>query len=210
MTSVPRQVRSRPATLAKRNSILKAATKTFGEKGFKAGPLTEIAEQVNMTHAGILHHFGSKERLLLEVLTHRDQTDVAHLEGQRPPGGEGMFRHLVRTAFLNAERAAIVQAYVVLSAEAVTQDHPARAYFVERYATLRVELTESFEVMCADRGVSDPDQVARASASILAVMDGLQVQWLLAPEEVELAETTRFAIEAIVSAVVGEPVSLEV
>src|SRR3954468_11944531 len=102
MTAGKRLPRSRPETVAKRAEIVHAATKTFGSKGFRNGPLTEIAEQVNMTHAGILHHFGSKDQLLLEVLTYRDQTDVEHLEGKRPPGGEGMFRHLVHTAFLNA------------------------------------------------------------------------------------------------------------
>ena len=34
-----------------------------------------------------------------------------------------------------------------------------------------------------------------------AAMDGLQVQWLLSPESVDLAEATRFGIEAIVTAV---------
>lgn len=34
-------------------------------------------------------------------------------------------------------------------------------------------------------------------------MDGLQIQWLLAPDEVDLAEASAFAIDAIVAAVVG-------
>ena len=34
-------------------------------------------------------------------------------------------------------------------------------------------------------------------------MDGLQVQWLLAPAEVDLAEATGFAIDAIVAAVLN-------
>jgi hypothetical protein len=32
-------------------------------------------------------------------------------------------------------------------------------------------------------------------------MDGLQLQWLLHPQEIELAETSEFAIRAIVNAV---------
>jgi len=43
----------------------------------------------------------------------------------------------------------------------------------------------------------------RPEAEIVAVMDGLQIQWLLDPEAVDLAGSTAFAIEAILAAVVS-------
>ncbi|WP_243073845.1 TetR/AcrR family transcriptional regulator [Microbacterium sp. SS28] len=201
MTAQRRQPRSRPETLARRREILDAAVEIFGSKGFTGGTLQEIADQVGMTHAGILHHFGSKHELLLEVLQHRDDTDVADLEEQHIPDGMPLFRHLVRTAFVNAHRAGIVQTFVVLSAESVTHDHPGREFFEKRYRTLRSEVAHAFAVVCAERGVTAPETIAFASASILAVMDGLQVQWLLEPDAVDLARATEFAIEAIVTAV---------
>jgi hypothetical protein len=114
-----------------------------------------------------------------------------------------LFRHLVRTAFVNAHRAGIVQAYVVLSAESVTDDHPGRGFFEKRYRTLRSEVAHAFEVVCAERGITAPETIANASTSILAVMDGLQVQWLLDPTAVDLARASEFAIEALVSAVLS-------
>ena len=202
MTAQRRQPRSRPETLARRRDILDAAVEIFGSKGFAGGTLQDIADQVGMTHAGILHHFGSKDQLLIEVLQHRDETDVADLEEQHIPDGMPLFRHLVRTAFVNEHRAGIVQAYAVLSAESVTDDHPGRDFFEKRYRTLRSEVAHAFEVVCAERGITAPDTIADASTSILAVMDGLQVQWLLDPTAVELARASEFAIEAIVSGVV--------
>lgn len=196
-----RQTRNRPETLARRREILDAAVEIFGSKGFVSGTLGDIAEQVGMTHAGILHHFGSKDQLLLEVLEHRDASDVAHLDGQHIPDGMPLFRHLVRTAFLNAQRAGIVQAYAVLSAESVTDDHPGREFFERRYRTLRAEVAHAFAVVCEEKGVSDPRRIGDASAAILAVMDGLQVQWLLEPDALDLGTASEFAIEAIVSAV---------
>ena len=198
-----RRPRMRAETVRRREEILRAAMVTFGSRGYHNGPLAEIAEQVGMTHAGVLHHFGSKDDLLLEVLRFRDETDVAELEPQHIPGGLEMFRHLVRTAFLNAQRAGIVQAYAVLSAESVTDGHPAREFFEIRYRTLRAEAVEAFEELCAERGVEAPATVRHAAAAILAVMDGLQVQWLLDPTLVELGEVSEFAIEAIVTAVVA-------
>lgn len=191
----------RPATLERRQAILAAATDVFGSKGYANGTLHDIADQVGMTHAGILHHFGSKDQLLLEVLTYRDQTDVQHLTERHIPGGLDLFRHLVRTAFSNAKRAGIVQAFAVLSGESVTDEHPARDYFTARYQTLRREIVEAFEQVCREQGITEPGPIRHGSASIIAVMDGLQIQWLLDPTEVELGEATQFAIEAIVSAV---------
>ncbi|MEI3867336.1 TetR/AcrR family transcriptional regulator [Microbacterium sp. CCNWLW134] len=202
-TTQRRQPRSRPATLARKRDILDAAVEIFGSKGFAAGTLQDIADQVGMTHAGILHHFGSKDQLLLEVLRHRDETDVADLEEQHMPDGLELFRHLVQTAFVNARRAGIVQAYVVLSAESVTDDHPGRVYFEKRYETLRREVAQAFHVVCAERGITAPDTIGLASASILAVMDGLQVQWLLDPENVDLGQASAFAIEAILASVLS-------
>ncbi len=201
MATKKRETRTRSETLVRRQEIVAAATEIFGSRGYKAGPLTEIAEQVGMTHAGILHHFGSKQKLLLEVLTYRDEADVAELEGKHIPGGIELFRHLVKTAFANARRAGIVQAFAVLSGESVTDNHPAREFFEGRYRTLRGEVSDAFRMMCAERGIEAPDTIAHASASILAVMDGLQVQWLLSPENVQLGEASAFAIEAIVAAV---------
>lgn len=203
MSSSRSERRSRPQTLARREEILRAAMTTFGAKGYNKGPLTEIAEQVGMTHAGILHHFGSKNALLLEVLQYRDATDVAGLPEHHIPDGIELFRHLVRTAFLNAQRAGIVQAYAVLSAESVTDDHPARPFFQQRYTTLRGEVAHAFQVVCEEAGVTEPATVNMASASILAVMDGLQIQWLLDPTAVGLAEASEFAIEAIVAQVLS-------
>ena len=193
-TQQPREV-----TVRKRQDILKAALQTFGSRGYKAGSLAEIAEQVGITHAGVLHHFGSKDQLLLDVLAYRDESDVAHLEGKHIPDGRELFTHLVATAALNSTRPGIVQAFAVLAADSVTDDHPAQEFFRQRYAGLRLEVGTALREVAGERGVSE-DVVDDAAASILAVMDGLQVQWLLAPAEVDLARATSFAIEGILAA----------
>ncbi|WP_426625303.1 TetR/AcrR family transcriptional regulator [Leifsonia sp. McL0607] len=191
----------RPETERKRRKILRAAIETFGTKGSTNGTLADIAEQVGMTHAGVLHHFGSKQNLLLEVLEFRDRDDVAHLADRHMPGGPALFAHLVATAQRNALRPGIVQVYTVLSAEAVTDDHPATAFFQDRYRVLRSEIDAAFRELCAQENVTEPDTIDKASASILAVMDGLQLQWLLDPTAVDLAGASEFAIEAIVNGV---------
>jgi AcrR family transcriptional regulator len=198
----------RPATRAKREQILKAAVEIFGNKGSTNGTLADVAEQVGITHAGVLHHFGSKQKLLLEVLAYRDQADVQNLAEKHIPGGPELFLHLVRTAIANERRPGIVQAYTVLSSESVTDNHPGREYFEERYTTLRREVIEAFRELCAQEGVTEPDTIATAAASILAVMDGLQLQWLLHRDVFDLGEASEFAIRAIVNGVLHPGPSL--
>ncbi|MCZ2263862.1 TetR/AcrR family transcriptional regulator [Isoptericola sp. QY 916] len=202
--STPR--RTRPSKAERREEILAAATRVFGSKGYHAGSLVDVAEQVGITHAGVLHHFGSKDKLLWAVLEYRDRVDVEHLEGQHIPGGLDLFRHLMTTARINADRRGIVQAYSVLTGESVTDGHPAAAWVTERFTVLRGEIATALLQVALERGVALEEARARSAASaVIGVMDGLQVQWLLDPDAVDLAQETAFAIEAILAAVLAGP-----
>ncbi len=192
----------RQGTAERREEILRAAATTFGQKGYRTGSLADVAEQVGMTHAGVLHHFKSKEQLLTAVLDFRDAEQVAELEGQHIPGGLELFRHLLHTARLNAERPGMVQTYAVITGESVTDDHPARGWTTHRFAVLRDEVTDAF---LAWHPEVDREVAYQAAAAILGVMDGVQIQWLLDPDAVDLPEATAFAIEAIVAAVLAGP-----
>ncbi|TBN57185.1 TetR/AcrR family transcriptional regulator [Glaciihabitans arcticus] len=191
--------RPREGTIRRREDIIKAGLATFGSKGFKGGSLADVAEQVGITQAGVLHYFGSKDQLLLDVLVYRDAADVEHLEGRHIPGGLDLFRHLAKTAALNAERPGIVQAYAVLSAESVTDGHPAKDWFRARYTQLRSEVEQALTEVCAGDDPPHREAIDDAAAVVLAVMDGLQIQWLLDPEAVNLPRSTAFAIEAILA-----------
>lgn len=196
-----RGTRRRPATAERREEILRAAAHTFGAKGYKTGSLADVAEQVGMTHAGVLHHFGSKEQLLIEVLEYRDKEDVRDLEGQKIPSGLELFVHLLRTVRANEQRRGVVQGYTVLTGESVTEGHPAAAWAGNRFSSLRGEIVDALREL-AGPDVPEPT-LSQAASAIIAVMDGLQVQWLLDPDAVHLAESTTFAIEAIVAAAVA-------
>ncbi|WP_246203782.1 TetR family transcriptional regulator [Streptomyces tailanensis] len=48
--------------------ILDAAVAHFAQRGFDASSLARIAKDVGITQGGLLHHFRSREDLLVEVL----------------------------------------------------------------------------------------------------------------------------------------------
>ena len=59
----------------RRDAILVAANEVFATRGFRGASLATIAKRVGMSEPGLLHHFASKEELLLELLKLRDQHD---------------------------------------------------------------------------------------------------------------------------------------
>ena len=175
---------------------------TFGAKGYYNGSLAENAEKVGITHAGVLHHFGTKEQLLIAVLKYRDESDLEIVANQQLPQGMDLFWHLIHTAVANTKREGIVQTYAAITGESVTDDHPARSFVISRFSMLRAYIEDALRIVC---GPTLPDDVrTNAATSIIGVMDGIQLQWLLDKEAVDLPEATRFAIEAIlVSAMLG-------
>ena len=177
---------------------MQAAHEVFTAKGYRGGSLGEIADRVGITHQGILHYFGSKEQLLVEVLRDRDTSGRQVFERAERPEGVDFLQHVLRTVAMNTERTGIVQAYTVLSAESVTEDHPAQDWFRDRFDGLRDDLAEALRIACGpgEPAVSD-EQLAMGASALIAVMDGLQVQWLLEPSAIDMPAVVRMTLNAL-------------
>ena len=113
----------------------------------KARSILQIAAAVGISRAGLLHHFESKEDLLMAVLDYREQVDrdVFRAAGSRREGGIGVLRGMVRLAQRNEQRPGLVRLYVVLGAEATVADHPAHEYFAQHYARIIEGTTQALE-----------------------------------------------------------------
>jgi AcrR family transcriptional regulator len=182
----------------RRQEILQIAMDTFAARGYNNASLQEIADRAGVTQAGVLHYFRSKAQLLTSVLDLRDASDIEQLGPERPRG-LAFLRHLVDTVRRNTEREGIVRLYAVLSAESVTEGHPAQDYFRERYAGLRTFVTDAL-AEARELGETRSDlNLEEAATAIIAVMDGLQVQWLLAPDSVDMAACTDRVITALLA-----------
>ena len=182
---------------ATRRQILDEAMTLFGEMGYRSASLREIAARCGISHPGLLHHFPSKEALLGAVLERRDALDAERF----PSGGSGtdQLQTLVDVVEHNAHVPGIVELFAALSTEAVAPDHPAHGYFVGRYARTRAELAASLEVTRAQGVLRDGVDPALAAVVIIAVMDGLQVQWLLDRESVDMACALRDHIAGLLT-----------
>lgn len=177
-------------TQHKRREILDAALEVFARSGYRAGSLRDVAERVGMSEAGLLHHFPCKSALLEAVLERRDEltTDMVRGDSDDPVV---TLHGLVRLAAYNASVPGVVELYCVLSAEATSPGHPAHGYFHRRYKWVRGILTRTFQLL-AEQGALRPGVSPESAAcSIIALMDGLQVQWLFDRDLLDMAEELR-------------------
>ncbi|WP_448058657.1 TetR/AcrR family transcriptional regulator [Cellulomonas hominis] len=170
---------------ARRSQILATALEVFGRQGFRSGSLREIAERVGISETGVLHHFGTKNALLSAVLAERDSVEKVrreHLEEDGTPVLETT-RDLVRR---NALTPGLVAMHAVLTAEATDAEHPAHDYFVTRYRELRHQDEAHFRALQEAGQLPASVDPATLGQLITAVMDGLQLQWLLDPENIDM------------------------
>ena len=70
--------------VAKREEILKAALEVIARHGYRNTSTRELAAAVGLSEAGLLHYFGSKEKLFEAVLRARIDTGAHAVAG---PGG---------------------------------------------------------------------------------------------------------------------------
>lgn len=175
---------------ATREDILQAATALFAQSGYRATSLREIAARAGISHTGLRHHFASKAELLDAVLQRRDAEDRAAVEAATSAGSD-VFDELVALVGRNAQHRAMVELYTVVSAEAVAPDHPAHGSFVARYAGVVEAFADALRQRAEQGRLRlgvDPEVEAR---TIVALMDGLQLQWLLDPGRVDMAAALR-------------------
>jgi AcrR family transcriptional regulator len=169
-------------TEARRESILVSAFNVFAKSGFRGGSLKQVADQVGMTEAGILHHFKSKSALLISVLEYRDaNSQNTFLPMNTTVSGAEFIEHWLGLIRYNMDNPGIVELFCILSAEATSEDHPAHSYFKDRYKSVTALTTSYFDILRYEDMLRNGLESVDLAKTLIALTDGLQVQWLLDP-----------------------------
>ncbi|WP_153534508.1 TetR/AcrR family transcriptional regulator [Streptomyces sp. RB17] len=177
----------------RRAEIVGAALEVIAERGYRGASLAAVAERVGLTQQGLLHYFPTKDALLVAVLQERDRWDAV-------PDTQWRVDLLASLVEYNAMRPAIIQTFSALLGESVTEGHPARSYFTERYVRVRESMAAVLRTEYGDR-LPNGLTPERTAPLLVAVMDGLQYQWLLDPESVDMPGAFRDFLRLL-----GEPV----
>jgi AcrR family transcriptional regulator len=180
---------------ARRESIVMAAHEVFAAQGYRGGSLQDVADKVGMSQTSLLHYFPSKRELLLAVLNWRDTITG---DGAVRDPEETMADAVIRQARFNETVPGVIELYTVLCAESVTANHPGSDYFTQRYEGLRRSYVRSFSAL-ADEGRLRPGvDPERAATSLIALWDGIQTQWLMARDRIDMAGCLRDYLELVI------------
>jgi AcrR family transcriptional regulator len=180
-----------------RARIIDAASEMFAASGYRGTTMKDIAGACGLTAKGVSHHFSSKDELLMAVLAARDSRGrkVADKASDASVSFEVLFESLATTR----HEPRLVELYAVLSAEAISPDHPAHDYHQQRYGHVRDEFEYLIDKVVGGReGSTEPS--ARDLASLLiAVIDGLQLQWLYDADAIDLEQLVRTFVARVLS-----------
>lgn len=179
MAGVKGQVQRRG--VERRKAIVQAALELFTLRGARGTSVADIAERVGISAPAVLHHFGTKNDLLLAVVEERDrrgETPFLELVGD---GGLTGFSRMVEAAKEYENERGLMACYVVLEAENLQEGDVAHQYFVERAQVLRAVMADCIvkgQARGEIRGDVDPEA---KGAEIVAFLAGAAVQWALDP-----------------------------
>jgi AcrR family transcriptional regulator len=148
---------------ATRTEILRVALEAYARSGRQGPSLRSIAEAVGLSEAGVLHHFASKDHLLVAVLEERDDDATRRHDLDSLAG---LLDYIVETT----RTPGLVKLFVDLTAASADPDHPAAA-FMERHRR------GAEERMLALLGPGHE----RDAQVLVAAAEGLQIQWMRDP-----------------------------
>lgn len=160
-----------------RERILAATMQVLADSGFRGLRVAEVAKQVGITEAGVLHHYPSKQALLEAVLEYRERPALLLLPGIEDLRGVEAILGYARLAKLIQQNPVRAQLLIVLKAENLGQDRFAGDYFRKREKRLESFIEGHVREGQADgeiRSDVDPKEVA---IEVTSMMGGINLQW---------------------------------
>lgn len=199
--------RPRAGSEDKRARILNEAVVLFGEHGYAGTSLADIANAADISKAGLLHHFSSKDELFCKVLERRDREDALSILVESP-AGEGdtveapvdtignldtldvagapdldgnpwaLLERYIELLERNVAHRDLTAIYTATAVSVLDAEHPAHQWMANHLNSAVERFESSFEAG-KTAGLVDPKMPSRLVArSLVALIDGLQLQWL--------------------------------
>jgi AcrR family transcriptional regulator len=193
--------------LERRAQILSSAIALFAERGVGAS-LRAIGEAIGVSHAALRYYFASRDELLVEVYrAHEAQIHETEAHKHSAPDEVSAVAMMEKSAERNRSIPGLVELYATLTTDALQgQQHPATREFVQaRYRRVRTDLAERIRAGQRSGAIAadvDPDD---AAALVVAASDGLQLQWLLDPDAVDVRRSLEILERLLPGADTGQP-----
>jgi AcrR family transcriptional regulator len=183
----------------RRGQILDAALTLFAEHGYRATSVAAVAAEVGLTEQGVLHHFPSKDALVQAVLEHRATVEPEAQEHVAEPGGGiGSLLRIPGLAHVLLQSPALMRFDVVVEGESIAEGGAAQEHVRDRLRVVRDGLAALLTEGVRRGELRDDVEVAVVAAEVVAFMNGIQTQWVLDPERVDLPASYERYFHALV------------
>ncbi len=162
--------------------VLEEAVKLFGTAGYVATSLADIAAAADISKAGLLHHFRSKEELFVEVLRAREEA-----ENKAAPLPKGDNPWVLLTAWIERlsntlSRRELAAVNVAMSGEVLQMGPAAREWKAQRLDAKVADLADRLERGKRAGFLHQDAPSLELARTIVALTDGLLVQWFCATD----------------------------
>ena len=178
--------RSYPKGVRRRQQILDSAITLLAQRGVDRASLRTVGEAIGVSHTALRHYFSSRDELLVEAYRAHEASAAASV----PATSESAVGLIVEAAGRNRSIPGLVELYATLTTDALQEQHAVTREFVrDRFRSLRQALAAMIESgQQAGRVAADIDPLD-AAALVIAASDGLQIQWLLDPDAVDVGRS---------------------
>jgi len=175
--------RSYPKGVRRRQQILDSVIALLAQRGGDRTSLRTVGQAIGVSHTALRHYFSSRDELLVEAYRAHESRGAA----DPFPAGESAVGLIIGSAERNRSIPGLVELYATLTTDALQEQHAVTREFIrERFGSLRSVLAARVESgQRAGTIAADIDPVD-AAALVIAASDGLQVQWLLEPDTVDV------------------------
>lgn len=162
---------------AKRAEIKAVALAVLERDGEAGASMRVIANEANISLAGLMHYFPTRDVLLTEL--HRD-ADAKFEERYRNSDvdidpGEAMAQAMVDKAAKPGSGTVYLS---LAAAAAVDPSHPAADYLRQRYESMRETISDYVRRRQAAGTVPAHVDADFAATALIAAADGIQIQWM--------------------------------
>ncbi|MDQ0618167.1 TetR/AcrR family transcriptional regulator [Arthrobacter globiformis] len=183
---------------AARAKAVMAAIELFSASGYNKTSIAEVALRTGLSQSGLLHHFPNKSALLSAVLEQREKEDSEFLFGEGDaPMGWAALDSLVALVARNSTRPEWIGLFVRISAEATEPAHPAHEWMLNHYRSIRSWLTQAVEHGQKTGEILPDAPVEAIVRNTIAVLDGLQQQWVAEPHTMSMVAELRVYLHGL-------------
>ncbi|RMP20109.1 TetR family transcriptional regulator [Pseudomonas coronafaciens pv. atropurpurea] len=188
----------------RKGEIIQAAMIIFARDGYAGASLTNIAKVAGLSQVGLLHHFPNKLALLQAVLEHRDQYVASRLQDAHQDGSlQGFMSFLKHVMSFSIEDVAVSQALMIINTESLSVTHPAHRWFSERSGIIHHHLQVQLNSLVEAGDIRPDVDVKQISLEIVSMMDGMQIQWLRSPGDVQIEQAFARFLERLAGDLAG-------